>query len=98
MKTRLKAVYKPLPFEEGKIYTTKFATKEKFELKKILWKEEKIKDEVFTVAYMFYGIYLEHPHLGLCSLNVDRLIPEEVYSHSVNTCPHCKNEIELKNG
>lgn len=58
------------PFEVNKVYTTKFATKEKFEIKEIVYKPNSDKINYFK------GIYLDCPHIGICPLDFGRLIQE----------------------
>lgn len=62
-----------LEFEVDKTYKTKFQTGEVFTIKEIRTRPFLGTTKVIGL----YGIYLSHPHLGLCSLNPERLIPEK---------------------
>ena len=53
----------PKPFEADKTYTTKFQTGWHFHIQRI----EK---------QLAYGIYLEMEHLGVCGLDLERILPE----------------------
>lgn len=81
--------YKDCPFEEGKIYQTRFATTDTFLLKEIIWKEFKLEGVTQKRMILFKGIFQEHKHLGICPLNVDRLIPETVESGEIEVCGKC---------
>lgn len=85
--------HKDLPFEEGKTYTTKFQTGERFLLNKIIWKEIKIEGEMIKRMILFEGIYENSPDLGQCRLNIDRLIPERVESGEIDVCDYCNTPI-----
>ena len=74
-----------VPFEIGKVYMTKFQTRELFTLTKI---DTDKKGEVV----MLYGIYDKAQHLGPCPLQPNSLIPETKFTgeyHESNLCPHC---------
>lgn len=81
-------IYKDLPFEEGKTYQTKFATGEKFLLKKIIWTKGK-KPKI----YGFEGIYENSSHLGICPLGENRLIVDKVEIEDFEVCDKCKQKI-----
>jgi hypothetical protein len=85
--------YSDLPFEEGKTYTTKFATGEKFLLKKVIWGKRKIKGEIVDVILNFEGIYEKHPELGVCPLGGDRLIADKKYECDIDVCHKCGEPI-----
>ena len=85
--------YSDLPFEEGKRYTTKFATGEKFLLKKVIWGKVKIKGEIVDRILNFEGIYEDYQHLGICPLGGDRLIADKKYEGEVEVCHKCKEPI-----
>lgn len=85
MKKTIKS-FMELPFEEGKTYPTKFQTGEKFLLKKIITNKGKI--------IGFEGIYESAPHLGICPLNADRLIPDKVVDVDICVCDKCGTPIE----
>jgi hypothetical protein len=72
-----------LPFEEGKTYSTKFQTGEKFLLKKIIKSTNNLK------IIRFEGIYEFAPHLGECPLNPDRLIPDKIADGEIEVCSKC---------
>ena len=68
-------------FIDGNWYKTKFQTGELFLLKNIIWTPEPTgKFPIKTPKRMikFEGVYEKCPHLGICPLNTDRLIPEEI--------------------
>lgn len=78
-----------LPFVEGQIYTTRFATGEKFTVTKITTKDG-IQTQVF-------GIYYNSPNLGACRLEITRLIPLTQLTgreFEYHVCPHCKKTYE----
>lgn len=81
--------FRDLPFEEGKTYRTKFQTGEMFMITKInkrYFKSVNYESEIITG---FEGIYLSHPHIGVCPLAVDRLIPEKIEDGVEQVCGHC---------
>lgn len=59
-------------FEVGKIYTTKFATKERF----TITRDPYVRKEgiIIGVNKIVWGTYEKNPTLGECPLIVDRLI------------------------
>ncbi len=77
--------YISLPLEEGKTYQTKFCTLENFTITKIKY----IKNKAISVE----GIYENAPHLGICPLAVERLIPEKIESDQVEVCSNCLEPI-----
>ena len=81
-----KKIPTPLPFEEGKVYKTKFATGESFLLVKI--KRDK-KDKIIG----FDGIYENSKSLGICHLSIDRLIPETNDFEIIEVCSKCGESI-----
>lgn len=77
-----------LQFEVGKKYTTKFQTRERFTISRIIFlpKTNRITG--------FEGIYETKPHLGICPLGSDRLIPDTIIeSKTVEVCDKCGKEI-----
>jgi len=73
-----------MPFEIGQTYVTKMQTGEKFTITKIG------KSKV-------YGIYENHPDIGECPLNAERLIPRKQFTgveYEVCVCPKCKHEFK----
>lgn len=92
MKKRIK-VHKDLPFEEGKTYTTKMQTKEKFTITEILYKETKENGVTIKTPRLFMGIYEKCPHLGPCPMYVDRLIPETMEIGEIEVCGKCGEPI-----
>lgn len=85
-----KQIYKDLPLEIDKIYETKFQTGEKFLLKEIV---TVVKNKETKIS-MLKGIYVNTPHLGICPLNVDRLIPERIYENTVDVCHKCGTQYD----
>ncbi len=79
--------YHDIPLEEGKTYTTKFATAEKFKVTKISEINGKISNTV-------YGIYERAPHLGECPLDVNRIIHDKQFIESIFVCDKCGEPIE----
>lgn len=74
--------YKDLPYEEGKVYKTKFQTGESFLLKKVVTaKDGKI--------IRFDGIYLSSPDIGVCPLGSDRLIADRVEDGEIEVYGEC---------
>lgn len=84
MKKKIKT-YKDLPFEEGKVYRTKFQTGERFLIKEII----KNKDKIIG----FKGIYESTPQLGVCPLNSDRLVAERIEGEDLEVCNKCNEPI-----
>lgn len=60
-------------FEVDKTYKTKFQTGELFTIKEIRTRPFLATTKVIG----FYDIYESHPHLGLCPLDPERLIPDK---------------------
>jgi len=91
MPLRLKKIKKKvnLPIEIDKTYTTKMSTGDKFLVKKITNNKEGKPIQV-------HGIYEKYPHLGICPINIERLIPESIDGEVVEVCPHCGEEIASK--
>ncbi len=81
--------YKDLPFEEGKTYKTRFQTGELFQITKIKKIFFKSVNHTAEKIIGFDGIYLSHPHIGICPLAVDRLIPDRVEDGTEQVCSHC---------
>jgi len=81
--------FKDLPFEEGKTYRTKFQTGELFQITKI--RKTYFKSVNYTVEKIigFEGIYLSHPHIGVCPLAADRLIADKIEDGIEKVCEHC---------
>lgn len=80
--------YKVVDFEINIIYKTKFQTGEFFEVKEIIRKNN-------GDIIRFKGIYLSHPHLDICPLDVDRLHPlTEIIFKNVKRCKTCNQVIE----
>lgn len=82
-----------LPFEEGKTYLTKFQTGDKFLLKKINWKEFKENGVMVKKMILFNGVYENLLHLGLCSLTIDRLYPENKDGDEIEICGKCGEKL-----
>ena len=83
-----------LPFEEGKTYTTKFATGEKFTISKIIYRK-KSKEDHPDVIYQFLGIYERSPNLGNCPMQPERLIPhKETKEEEIECCITCGKPIK----
>ena len=61
-----------LEFEVDKTYKTKFQTGELFLIKKIITRPFLNTTKVIR----FEGIYLSHPHIGICPIDPERLMPE----------------------
>lgn len=61
----------PLPFEENKTYKTNTSLSENFKITRIVYHSQD-KTKMIWVE----GIYEHLPHLGVCPLNLDRLVPE----------------------
>ncbi len=87
MGTKIVKKFKALPFEEGKTYTTRFATKEKFTV-------NVIRRDKNGKMLCFEGVYEKSPHLGNCQLNLDRLIPEMIEDGTEEVCDHCNRPIK----
>jgi hypothetical protein len=70
------------PVEEGKIYLTKFQTKERFQVIKITLdkKGKQVRVE---------GIYENSKHLGLCPISIDRLVLEKKVIEEKDVCDCC---------
>ena len=83
-------VYNDLELEEGKTYKTKFSTGEFFQIVKIV----RLKESIIGLQ----GIYLSHPHLGLCPLSKDRVIPERVLTGEIEVCDTCGTPLEYYKG
>jgi hypothetical protein len=77
--------YLDLPLTEGQVCDTKFQSGETFTIKKITYNN----GEVIRIE----GIYNSSPHLGLCPINADRLIPERVEHKEITVCGKCGTEI-----
>lgn len=74
-----------LPFEVDKKYQTKFQTGEFFIIKKIVYRKD---GNISSLS----GIYETSPHLGICPINPDRLIPDKKPVESfLEICDLCKN-------
>ena len=79
--------YKDLPFEVGKTYQTRICSAWVFTITKIF-------TNTLGNVKGFEGIYPDSPHLGICPIGKDRLIPEQTYSErEANVCIHCGKEI-----
>lgn len=91
MKAKIK-IFKELPFVEGKTYTTKFQTGEKFLLKEIVWKISKLDGKRLQML-LFKGIYEKNPEIGICPLGIDRLIPDQEYVGTEEICSKCKTPL-----
>lgn len=77
--------FRDLPFVEGVSYQTKFATGERFTITKIVMQN--------NTLIGFKGFYENSPHLGVCPLAADRLIPMRVVDGTVDVCSKCNTEI-----
>lgn len=76
-----------LPLLVGKTYKTKFATGEDFTITSI-----DVNKNGKTTRIM--GIYSNHPDLGPCPLNEDRIIPEKTFNGEVmELCSNCGDTI-----
>ena len=82
-----KKTFKDLPFEEEQTYQTKFQTGEKFLIKEIVWNNQK------TKIITFKGIFEDHPHSGICPLNADRLVPDQIEDIEILVCNKCGEPI-----
>lgn len=91
MKAEIK-IFNELPFVEGKTYTTKFQTGEKFLLKEIVWKISKTTGARLQML-LFKGIYEKNPDIGICPLGIDRLIPDQEYVGKQEICSKCKTPL-----
>lgn len=85
MKIKIKK-FKALPFEEGKIYETKMATKEKVLITNIPL--HKLSPSLFGVIYQSSS-----PELGVCGFYPDRLIPEYIEDGEIEVCSKCNEPI-----
>jgi hypothetical protein len=92
MKKTIKKIIE-LPFEEGKTYKTKFATGERFLVKKIIWGKIKVEGKTVDKIFTFEGIYEKHPHLGVCPLSADRLCPDTIEGEEYDICHKCGEPI-----
>ena len=88
MKKTIKT-YKNLPFEVGKTYQTKFSTGWKFLVKEVIYKEIKVDGGFQKKETEARGIYENSPHLGICPLNIERLIPDRVENGEIEICGNC---------
>jgi hypothetical protein len=79
--------FQDLPIEEGKTYTTRFATGDKFLVKKVIMLKDK--------PVRFEGIYLGSEHIGICPLAIDRLIPEKIQIDDIYVCDSCSKPVDL---
>jgi hypothetical protein len=79
-------VYKELDLEEGKVYKTKFSTGEFFQIVRIV----RLKESIIGLE----GIYLSHPHVGVCPLSKERLVPEKVLINEIQVCDTCATPLE----
>ena len=79
--------YIDLPLEEGKTYTTKFATVERFTI-------TKIPDTKGKKLNTVYGIYEKSPHVGECPLDVNRIIHDKQFIEAIYVCHKCGEPIE----
>jgi len=76
-----------LQFEIGKTYKTRFQTGELFTITKIKYRTDK-------TIIGFEGVYEKCPHVGICPLNFDRLIPEtKTIEYEVEVCECCKKPL-----
>ena len=83
-----------LPFKVGETYVTKMQTAEKFTITEIVMKKDKDKT---NEIHILHGIWDKTPHLGVCPIFPERLIPHQIESGKVLdvcNCPHCNKEIE----
>ncbi len=83
-----------LPFIEGKIYPTKFATGEMFLIKEIIWIDSKVNNASIKKMHQFKGVYQNSPHLGVCPLSIDRLIPETEFDCEIEVCSKCNEPVK----
>lgn len=82
--------FKDLPFEEGKVYKTKFSTGESFKVTKIIIGTTGInKGKIIGFNGVYEGKYA---HLGVCPLGGDRLISERV-KNGEEVCDKCGTPI-----
>lgn len=89
-------ILKDIPFTEGKIYSTKFATGELFLLKEIIYSENKINGISSKRLTGLKGVYQNSPHLGICPISPDRLIPETEFNKEIEVCSKCNEPIKSK--
>jgi hypothetical protein len=76
-----------LPFEIGKTYKTRFQTGELFTVTNIKYRADK-------TIQGFEGVYEKCPHIEICPLNFDRLIPEtKVIEYEIEVCECCKKPL-----
>jgi hypothetical protein len=93
MKIKKQIKFKELPLEVGKTYQTKWATKEGFTVTKDHYIRDK-KGKVTGEGFRVQGIFEGSPELGVCPLNVDRLIFDKVKDGTTSVCSNCNEELE----
>lgn len=82
-----------MPFESGKTYQTKFQTGEKFTLTQDPYKRDK-DGNIIKLSNTVYGMYELCPHLGVCPISSERLIPEiELVDKEIEVCGECGREL-----
>lgn len=87
--------HKDLPIEEGKIYKTRFQTGELFHVVKVIKKHFKSGEYSVEKVIGYEGIYLNHKHLSICPLAVDRLVPQQIDDGFKYVCDCCGEEVNL---
>lgn len=86
MKTIKIKTFIDLPLEVGKTYKTKFQTGDIFTVLKLF------KDKTGNI-YRAEGVYENAKHLGVCPIDVNRLINDKEYGSDKTVCGHCNTEI-----
>lgn len=87
-----KKTYIDTPVEEGKVYTTKFQTGDKFKIEKIIRKVINGTDKIIRID----GYYIGREHLGICPLPLERLLVEPIETGTIMVCSECGAEHETK--
>lgn len=85
-----RTMYKELPPEEGKVYETKFQTKEKFKVEKVIRKVISGVEKIIRVD----GYYVGREALGLCPLPHERLNCGQVADETIMVCSECGTKHE----
>lgn len=77
-----------LPLVVGETYFTKFQTKEKFKITKLIY------DRFNVMVVSVNGIYEKTPHLGECPLPVERIVHKiNIIEEEIEICPNCKKPL-----
>ncbi len=83
-------IMEDLPLETGKTYMTKFQTKEMFTVTRI------DVDKNGKRSRTVHGIYENHPDIGVCGIDVDRLIADKREIGERDVCDCCGLPIDEK--